>query len=49
MINANGARNIGVTGRGTLDGLAQYVYVDMRDRDPEIDEARDSRGTPACR
>jgi polygalacturonase len=41
MINSNGARNIAVTGRGTLDGLAQYVYVDMRDRDPEIDEARE--------
>ena len=41
MINSNGARNISVTGRGTLDGLAQYVYVDMRDRDPEIDEARE--------
>lgn len=41
MINANGARNIAVTGRGTLDGLAQYVYVDMRDRDPEIDDARE--------
>jgi polygalacturonase len=41
MINATGAKNIAVTGRGTLDGLAQYVYVDMRDRDPEIDEARE--------
>jgi polygalacturonase len=41
MINATGAKNIAVTGRGTLDGLAQYVYVDMRDRDPEVDEARE--------
>jgi hypothetical protein len=41
MINATGARNIAVTGRGTLDGLAQHVYVDMRDRDPEIDQERE--------
>ena len=36
MINASGARNIAVTGRGTLDGLAQYEYVDARGKDPEI-------------
>ena len=36
MINANRARNIAVTGRGTLDGLAKYEYLDVRDNDPEI-------------
>lgn len=41
MINSNGARNIAVTGRGTLDGLAQYEYVDMRNRDTEIDAERE--------
>jgi len=36
MVNSSGARNIAVTGRGTLDGLAQYEYVDARGKDPEI-------------
>jgi polygalacturonase len=36
MINASHAKNIAVTGHGTLDGLAQYEYVDVRDNDPEI-------------
>lgn len=36
MINSNGAKNIAVTGSGTLDGLAQYEYVDARGKDPEI-------------
>jgi hypothetical protein len=36
MIYANGAANIGVTGRGTIDGLAQYELVAMRGVDPEI-------------
>jgi hypothetical protein len=36
MINSAGARNIAVTGRGTLDGLAQYEFIDMRGPDPEI-------------
>lgn len=36
MINSSGARNIAVTGRGTLDGLAQYEYVDARGKDPEL-------------
>lgn len=40
MITADGAKNIALTGRGTLDGLAQYVFVDMRGADPEIVEAR---------
>jgi hypothetical protein len=36
MIFAENAHNIGVTGRGTLDGLAQYVFTEMRGLDPEI-------------
>jgi hypothetical protein len=36
MIYAEGASNIGLTGRGTLDGLAQYEFVAMRGVDPEI-------------
>jgi hypothetical protein len=38
MIWAENATNIGVTGRGTLDGLAQYVFTEMRGVDPEIAE-----------
>jgi hypothetical protein len=38
MVYAEEASNIGVTGRGTLDGLAQYVYTEMRGIDPEIVE-----------
>jgi hypothetical protein len=36
MVFAENARNIAVTGRGTLDGLAQYVFTEMRGVDPEI-------------
>ena len=36
MIYAENAANIGVVGRGTLDGLAQYVFTEMRAVDPEI-------------
>jgi hypothetical protein len=38
MVFAENARNIAVTGRGTLDGLAQYVFTEMRGVDPEIAE-----------
>lgn len=38
MIYAEHASNIAVTGRGTLDGLAQYEFVAMRGVDPEIAE-----------
>lgn len=38
MIYADGAKNIAVTGRGTLDGLAQYDWTDARGADPEIQE-----------
>ncbi len=36
MVFAENAANIAVTGRGTLDGLAQYQFVAMRGVDPEI-------------
>ncbi len=36
MIFAERASNIGLTGRGTLDGLARYEFVAMRGVDPEI-------------
>jgi len=36
MIFAQDAKNISVTGRGTLDGLAKYEFVEMRGEDPEI-------------
>jgi hypothetical protein len=38
MVFAENASNIGVTGRGRLDGLAQYEFVAMRGADPEIAE-----------
>ena len=38
MIFAEHAKNITVTGRGTLDGLAQYEFTEMRGVDPEIVE-----------
>lgn len=36
MIYAENAKNIGVTGRGTLDGLARYDFAEMRGVDVEI-------------
>jgi hypothetical protein len=36
MIYAENAHDIAVTGRGRLDGLAQYVFTEMRGVDPEI-------------
>jgi len=36
MVFAENAHDIAVTGRGTLDGLAQYVFTEMRGVDPEI-------------
>ena len=36
MVFAENAHNIAVIGRGTLDGLAQYVFTEMRGVDPEI-------------
>lgn len=36
MIFAENAINIAVTGRGIIDGLAQYEYTEMQGVDPEI-------------
>ncbi len=36
LIFAQGATNIAVTGKGTIDGLARYDYDDVRDADVEI-------------
>jgi hypothetical protein len=36
LINSRGAKDIAITGRGTLDGKAQYEYVPARGLDPEI-------------
>jgi hypothetical protein len=36
MLFAENAVNVAITGRGTLDGLAQYEFVPMRGVDPEI-------------
>lgn len=36
LIFAENAKNIGVTGRGTIDGLARYDYDNVRSADPEI-------------
>jgi len=38
MIFAENAKNISVIGKGTFDGLAQYVFSEMRDLDTEIVE-----------
>jgi hypothetical protein len=37
LVNARGAKNIAITGRGTLDGNAQYEYVPARRLDVEIE------------
>jgi len=36
LIFAENAKNIGVTGKGTIDGLARYDYDNVRGADPEI-------------
>jgi len=36
MIFAQNAKDIAITGRGTIDGLAKYEFVEMRGIDPEI-------------
>ena len=42
MVFAENASNIGVTGRGTLDGLAQDQFVAMRGVDTEIAEEKET-------
>jgi len=36
LINSRGAQNIAITGRGTIDGKAQYEFSAARGPDPEI-------------
>jgi hypothetical protein len=36
LVNSNGAKNIAITGRGVIDGKAQYEYIPMRSLDVEI-------------
>ena len=36
LVNANGAKHIAITGRGTFDGNAQWEYRPVRGADPEI-------------
>lgn len=36
MIYSDGAKNIAVTGRGTLDGLARHEWLPAKGQDPEI-------------
>lgn len=36
LVNSDGAKNIAITGRGTIDGNAQYEYAAMRGVDVEI-------------
>ncbi len=38
LLNSQGARNIAITGRGTIDGKAQYQYAEVRGQDVEIQE-----------
>lgn len=37
LVNSKGARNIAITGRGTIDGKAQYEYAPVRSLDTEIE------------
>jgi polygalacturonase len=41
LVNAKGATNIAITGRGTFDGDAQWEYAPARGQDPEIIEEQD--------
>ncbi len=36
LVNAQGARNIAIRGRGTFDGQAEWEYLPVRGQDPEI-------------
>jgi polygalacturonase len=41
LVFAEGAKDIGVTGKGTIDGLARYDYDNVRGADPEIAEEQE--------
>jgi Glycosyl hydrolases family 28 len=42
LIFAENAKNIGVTGKGTIDGLARYDYDNVRGADPEIAKVQET-------
>jgi hypothetical protein len=42
LVNAKGVRNVAVTGRGTFDGAAQWVYAPVRGPDVEIAEEQEN-------
>jgi polygalacturonase len=42
LVNAQGARHIAITGRGTFDGDAQWEYAPVRGQDPEIAEEQEN-------
>jgi hypothetical protein len=42
LINAKGAKQIAITGRGTFDGDAQWEYAPVRGQDPEIAEEQEN-------
>lgn len=41
LVNARGAKNIAITGRGTFDGNAQWEFLPARGQDPEIQEEQE--------
>jgi hypothetical protein len=41
LVNAKGATNIAITGRGAFDGDAQWEYAPVRGQDPEIAAEQD--------
>ncbi|MHB1034041.1 MAG: glycoside hydrolase family 28 protein [Pirellulales bacterium] len=41
LVNAQGAKHIAVTGRGTFDGEARWEYAPARGQDPEIAEEQE--------
>ena len=41
LVNAKGVQHIAVTGRGVIDGQAQWEYAPVRGNDPEIAEEQD--------
>jgi hypothetical protein len=42
LVNARGAKHIAITGRGTIDGNAQWEYAPARGQDPEIAEEQEN-------
>lgn len=41
LINANGAKNFAITGRGVIEGAAQWEFLPVRSPDPEIAEEQE--------